>query len=88
MTVTILEPTEYNFSIANVDFVFFDYYPSPFVEDHARLYTFCDHQLVRESIYKFRDGKEQSWPTIIPDCPSGVARPAKQPEFQLVLHQG
>ena len=65
MTVTILEPTEYNFSIANVDFVFFDYYPSPFVEDHARLYTFCDHQLVRESIYKFRDGKEQSWPTII-----------------------
>ena len=22
------------------------------------------------------------------DCPSGVARPAKQPEFQLVLHQG
>ena len=24
----------------------------------------------------------------IPDCPSGVARPAKQPEFQLVLHQG
>ena len=23
-----------------------------------------------------------------PDCPSGVARPAKQPEFQLVLHQG
>ena len=24
----------------------------------------------------------------ISDCPSGVARPAKQPEFQLVLHQG
>ena len=24
----------------------------------------------------------------ITDCPSGVARPAKQPEFQLVLHQG
>ena len=24
----------------------------------------------------------------IADCPSGVARPAKQPEFQLVLHQG
>ena len=23
-----------------------------------------------------------------PDCPSGVVRPAKQPEFQLVLHQG
>ena len=22
------------------------------------------------------------------DCPSGVTRPAKQPEFQLVLHQG
>ena len=22
----------------------------------------------------------------ISDCPSGVARPAKQPEFQLVLH--
>ena len=22
------------------------------------------------------------------DCPCGVARPAKQPEFQLVLHQG
>ena len=25
---------------------------------------------------------------MISDCPSGVARPAKQPEFQLVLHQG
>ena len=25
---------------------------------------------------------------IVSDCPSGVARPAKQPEFQLVLHQG
>ena len=27
-------------------------------------------------------------PKLISDCPSGVARPAKQPEFQLVLHQG
>ena len=25
---------------------------------------------------------------VFSDCPSGVARPAKQPEFQLVLHQG
>ena len=28
------------------------------------------------------------WEDIVADCPSGVARPAKQPEFQLVLHQG
>ena len=29
-----------------------------------------------------------SYYLAFPDCPSGVARPAKQPEFQLVLHQG
>ena len=61
-----MEASDYNFSICNVvDFAFFDYYPSDFVITNAQNLIWNDYKLVRENIYNFRDGKDQSWPKAI-----------------------
>lgn len=65
MIASILEPSDYDYSIANIIFTFFDYYPSDFVLTHAQNIIWNDYKLVRENIYNFRDGIDQSWPKAI-----------------------
>ena len=60
-----LASSDYEYTIANIIYTFFDYYPSDFVLTYSQHMIWNDYKLVRENIYKFRDGIDQAWPKAI-----------------------